>query len=785
MYPNTPDEEPILAGWWLLCGLLVLIMQLGFMMLESGSVEVRHRPGIAIKNLAMMMTSFAGFTVVGFGLIYGSDFVCGPFNWIGNPLDGLGKVALEKKGGIAWEFCQTGYAVVAATILSGAIAGRSTLQANVIGAALVSCFVYPVIAHAVWGGGLFFDGLSHDFAGAATVHLVGGVVACAAAYVLGPRWDRSYKETEFSGRPVMMVDRGPIDRDMSFATYGVLLLTIGWLGFNGGSIYRESLVYETVPAGFFFVATCLGGAGGGAFAWFWETPEAREPKEPKAEEKISAIEKAFLDKATDRYRPSGLRVDFFGALSGVMAGMVAVTACADLLYFESVDVGVPVRRLPLLMGGLALLVGAAGGLVASVIRERVVLAWGIDDPVDAVSVHVGGGLAGLLVAALLLLNTDPAKAFGQIGMILFVIIFAGLTSFAVFLALDRRKLFRCTVHEETVGLTFGTDPVREYGLLCVRQAMNRLDPRRVREVVTSAIISIQDREMVALAGNLLGPRLSQFLHTNETVSSDQLDGVRQEALQLGIEDVPSVDELKQRNEADRLRQQVLSALRALTPGSALWRIGSLPKEFTSTSLDEKYETAPALIRLRWAEDRLGEWDLVKSGESVPEGWVGYSIGVLGAVDDAYSQLKKSRSVSSTTLQLLAGLRSALGDGRVSPRIQSIAELLESEGMRALVQRVQQRRPQARIAAHTRLIGEMRDESTCWRRREELISALKALQDTIFDAKPEQPVSRKDSDVDGPNLEARCCTVAMIAGFVLMVITPCVPVSLFLLQPIVS
>ena len=163
--------------WWLVSAMLVFLMQIGFIWLESGCVRSRHMGGIAIKNFMMFLASTLAYSLVGFQLMYGSDVFGGLFGWE------LSESIVEK--GTEWRFYQTGFAAIAATIVSVAIAERTTLLANVLTAALVAGLVYPLYGHWVWGGGNLAN--VHDFAGAAVVHCIGGGFALAGAWVAGPR----------------------------------------------------------------------------------------------------------------------------------------------------------------------------------------------------------------------------------------------------------------------------------------------------------------------------------------------------------------------------------------------------------------------------------------------------------------------------------------------------------------------------------------------------------------------------------------------------------------------
>lgn len=155
--------------WWLVAAMLVFLMQAGFLLLETGLIQERHMPGIAIKNVLMLLASSAAFTLVGYDIMWkhASD-------------------AWYVQSG-AWQFYQTGFAAVAATILSGAMAGRTRLTANIVLAILVAGVLFPLHGRWVWGGGWLEQIGVHDFAGSGAVHVLGGLVALVGAHVVGPR----------------------------------------------------------------------------------------------------------------------------------------------------------------------------------------------------------------------------------------------------------------------------------------------------------------------------------------------------------------------------------------------------------------------------------------------------------------------------------------------------------------------------------------------------------------------------------------------------------------------
>ncbi len=413
----------LLRIWWAVSGMLVILMQLGFVFLEMGSVQDRHRPGIAVKNFMVLLCSFLGYYLIGYHLMYGADLfgvessgegsqsiLSGLIGWgWGYPPETPGGM----KNAYEWLLFQAGFAAVAATIISGTLACRTSLFSNVVIALLVSTIVYPVFGHWVWGDGLFNPGgriPAHDYAGSAVVHFLGGFCALVAAWIAGPR-------KEFPATPP--------DRSLPFATIGVIFLWIGWIGFNGGSVTEDLLTryggYELV--GLAILTTCLSACAGGLFsmliaAWYHFSLGRAKGS--------STIGSALRDR---------LLFDPFATLSGAMGGMVAVTANCDWLI-GNVQVAISVG----VCGGLATFFTA--WLVRDILR--------VDDPVEAIAVHAGGGTMGTMIAGF----HHEATFTGQFLALLSCVMLVMVVLCPALLLLRRLNLLRCSPEEEAVGLTF-------------------------------------------------------------------------------------------------------------------------------------------------------------------------------------------------------------------------------------------------------------------------------------------------------------------------------------------
>lgn len=398
------DPNDALRVWWNVSAMLVILMQVGFVCLEMGCVREHNRSGIALKNFMILIVASLVYSAFGYKLMYGDDFV--PFTGVH---DAYG-----------WLFFQTGFCVVSATIISGALAGRTSLLSNVIFAFVMSLIVYPVHGRLVWGGGwhvlAWFETVKiHDFAGSGVVHLVGGTAAFIGALVAGPRYD--WRDETGTPRPYL----GP--RSLPLTTLGVVFLWIGWIGFNGGSgILGEHLSgdYQFGAIGAFVLATSRAASAGAlavvVAAGFYQLWFGR-------------------GKGLTLYQCLHQRLLFdpYATLSGAMGGMVAVTANCDWILADT---------------GLAVIVGAAGGLATFAVGmfiRRI-----IDDPVEAVAVHAGGGAAGILLATI----APDARFHFQLLEVGVAVAWTTAVMLPLFWLLRSFGILRCTFEEEVSGLSF-------------------------------------------------------------------------------------------------------------------------------------------------------------------------------------------------------------------------------------------------------------------------------------------------------------------------------------------
>ncbi|MEM7346506.1 MAG: ammonium transporter [Chloroflexota bacterium] len=384
--------------WILLSTGLVFMMQAGFLCLESGFTRSKNSINVAIKNITDLGISLIVFWAFGYAFMFGLS----SRGWIGftHFLPNLGEDELWLTTFFLFQaiFCGT-----TVTILSGAVAERMRFRGYLIVSVMIAGLIYPVFGHWAWNG-LNAEALTGwlgrrgfiDFAGSTVVHSVGGWVALAALIVIGPRAGRFPKNAP---------PRKLTNSSLPLATLGVLLLWVGWLGFNGGSALAFN---ETVPK--ILVNTIIAGAAGLLTTLFMSW-----------------------------YLHEKAQVDL--VLNGTLAGLVAVTASAAWVVTSSA----------VIIGG----VGAIVMVIVTLLLERVK----IDDVIGAVPVHLGAGVWGTLAVALFgqadKLNTG--LTLGQqlqvqlLGIIVCFIWAFGMT-YLLLTIINRLFPLRVTAEEEEMGL---------------------------------------------------------------------------------------------------------------------------------------------------------------------------------------------------------------------------------------------------------------------------------------------------------------------------------------------
>ena len=364
--------------WTLLAGFLVMFMQAGFALVETGFTRAKNAAHTMSMNFMVYPIGMFGFWVCGYALQMGGVGAVGalggtaPLNneftvtLLGHPfgLFGMNGFFLSGTsydvGVFALFLFQMVFMDTAATIPTGAMAERWKFSAFCVFGLFMGMLVYPLFANWVWGAGWLSQlgkefGLGHghvDFAGSSVVHMVGGVAALAGAMVLGPRIGKYTKD----GEPVAMPGH-----DIPMALLGTFILAFGWFGFNPGSTLAGGDLRIAVVA----VNTMLAGTAGAIAAMLYVWMRMGKPD------------------------PSMLA-------NGMLAGLVAITApCA---FVTSVS---------------AVVIGAIAGVLVVMSVLFIERTLKVDDPVGAISVH---GVCGAFGALSVGLFADGAYGDGGTGV---------------------------------------------------------------------------------------------------------------------------------------------------------------------------------------------------------------------------------------------------------------------------------------------------------------------------------------------------------------------------------
>ena len=421
--------------WTLITGFLVMFMQAGFALVETGFTRAKNVAHTMMMNFMVYAIGMTGYWIMGFALQMGG---VGPISTMGGTgvLDGEFAVSLFGKdfglfgtkgfflAGSTYDVAvfalflfQMVFMDTAATIPTGAMAERWKFSSFVVFGFFISMLTYPLYANWVWGGGWLSQlgknfGLGHghvDFAGSSVVHMVGGVTALAGARVLGPRLGKYNKDGSANAIP---------GHNIPMAILGTFILAFGWFGFNPGSTLAGGDLRISVIA----VNTMLASASGAIVAMFFMWARFGKPD------------------------PSMMA-------NGMLAGLVAITApCAFVSSFWAFVIG-----------------AVAGALVCwSVFFVESTLK--VDDPVGAVSVHGTCGAWGVLSLGVFadgtygdgfnnvpgtvrgLLYGDPSQFMAQIIGTLTNFGFIFAASWVFFKAVDAVMGMRVSAEVELEGL---------------------------------------------------------------------------------------------------------------------------------------------------------------------------------------------------------------------------------------------------------------------------------------------------------------------------------------------
>jgi Amt family ammonium transporter len=374
---------------------LVIFMQAGFAMVEAGFNEGKNTVNILFKNLIDLSLGIVLYFIIGYSLMYGNAVIpgvlgFGGFGIGGTAVDAAAAGALNPQ--VDWLF-QVAFAATAATIVSGAVAGRMKFQSYLIYTVLLTGLIYPISGFWKWGGG-WLDALGfYDFAGSLVVHAVGGFAGLAGAIVLGARTGRFNEDGTANEMP---------PSNYSIAMLGVIILFVGWFGFNPGSQLAFTGTANTDATVLIAVNTTLAAGIGAVMAMAASWIMLGKPK-----------------------------LGF--ALNGMLGGLVGITAnCDSVTNLEALAIG-----------------GVAGVLVVAAMIGLEKLK--IDDPVGAFPVHGVCGVWGGIATGIFGGYNLGVQILGSLAYPAW----AFVTMFALFTFLKATGNLRVSAAEEAEGLDAG------------------------------------------------------------------------------------------------------------------------------------------------------------------------------------------------------------------------------------------------------------------------------------------------------------------------------------------
>ena len=380
---------------FLIGGLIVMFMAAGFCMLEAGLVRSKNAAMQATKNVTLFAVAGLMFWVVGYNMAYpGATTLMGLLGTTPGPWSG-GDLSVESDGGYApasdW-FFQMVFVATAASIVSGTVAERIKIWPFLIFTAVLTAFIYPIVASWEWGGGYLDSewGFS-DFAGSTLVHSTGGWAALTGAIIIGAR------KGKYSGGHVNPMPGSNIP----LAALGTFILWFGWFGFNGASQLAAGTAADINAVAQIFANTNMAAVGGVLAAM---------------------ITTAVLYKG---------KLDATMIFNGAIGGLVSITA-------EPLAPSM----------GLSVLIGAVGGVLV-VVSVPLLDKLKIDDVVGAIPAHLVCGIWGTMIVPL---SNGDATYLGQLVGVALTGVFVVVASAIIWLALKFTLGVRPSEEDEEMGL---------------------------------------------------------------------------------------------------------------------------------------------------------------------------------------------------------------------------------------------------------------------------------------------------------------------------------------------
>ena len=401
-------EVDLSIMWITIAGFLVFFMHAGFTLVEAGFTQAKNAVNIAMKNLMAISVGTIVYWFIGYSLMYG-ETSNGFFRWSGF----FAETAPHDL------FFQTMFAATCATIVSGAVAGRTKYSVFAIFAVIITGLIYPIAGGWEWNPDGWLNSASFmptefiDLAGSSIVHAVGGWAALVGAYMVGPRLGKFVK-----GK----VEAIP-GHNKTLATLGVMALWFGWFGFNGGSQLAwggDDTVAATTIVLFTNLSAAAGAVGALVTTWIWYG-----------------------------------KPDIVQTLNGALAGLVSITAgAANMDPYGT------------------FFAGLIGGVIVVFAIEFIEKKLKIDDAIGASSVHGVVGIWGTIVIGLWGIDSEGGIGIfngGGYEQLLSQLIgasaytlWAATFAFIFFWILKKAVGLRVTKEEEIEGLDIAEHGIRAY-----------------------------------------------------------------------------------------------------------------------------------------------------------------------------------------------------------------------------------------------------------------------------------------------------------------------------------
>jgi ammonium transporter, Amt family len=408
------DVQMILDNTFIfIAAVLVLFMQAGFALLAAGLTAAKNVGNMMMKNMMDMSIGVLLFAIVGYHIAYSGSSIIG-FSWLWGGYSDAPTDEYSLMLPVDFLF-QAAFAAAAATIVAGAVAGRTQFKGYIMYTAAITAFIYPVVVNWQWGGGWLSELGFEDFAGSTIVHSVGGWAALMGAIIVGPRIGKFGPDGKARAIP---------GHNIAIAMLGVFILFVGWFGFNPGSQLAADIEVPRIA-----VNTLLAAAGGGVAAMITSWIKFKKPD-----------------------------VSFAG--NGILGGLVSITAGAYALD-----------------GYMSAVAGLIGGVIvtfAVLFFEKI----RIDDPVGAISVHGVCGAWGTIAVGLFANGNAPFLDEGSSGLffgggaellinqligVVAVFVFVVITAGALFFGIKKLGLLRVSAEDELAGLDVAEHGVVGYG----------------------------------------------------------------------------------------------------------------------------------------------------------------------------------------------------------------------------------------------------------------------------------------------------------------------------------